>query len=188
MILGSVRRAGFFSVAMALMLVASGVFVSVASAQAGGDGGYKIGVVDMSTLVNESNKRKAKYDELQQEVDRLQVEIDAMSKRIEKAKDDFEAQRATMDDDERFDKKTQIEADFAQYRNELDRRQRLIDTQEERVLKEVVDDIERVITKVAEDEGYHLILNASKGARPTVLYHSTTIDLTSRVLQIINQK
>jgi len=188
MTFGFIRRTGIISIAMATLLVASGAFVSVAFAQTGGEGSYKIGVVDMSTLVNESNKRKAKYDELQQEVDRLQTEIDAMSKRIEKAKEDFEAQRQTMTDDQRFEKRSQIESDFAQYRSELDRRQRLIDTQEERVLKEVVDDIDRVVAKVAEDEGYHLILNASKGPRATVMFHSATIDLTSRVLQIINKK
>ncbi len=147
---------------------------------------YKIAVVDMTVLMSEYNKRVQKYDELQQEVDKLQKEIDAMSERIEKAKEAYEAQRATMTDDERFDKRAQIESDFAQYRSELDRRQRLIDTQEERVLKEVVSDIERIIAQVAEKDGYHLILNASKGPRASVLYHSATVDITSRVLQALN--
>ncbi len=148
---------------------------------------YRIAVVDMSVLMSEYNKRKEKYDELQREVDRLQQEIDAMSERIERAKEDYEARRATMTDDERFDKRAQIESDFAQYRGELERRQRLIDTQEERVLTEVIGDIERAIAQVAEREGYHLILNAAKGPRASVLYHSATIEITSRVLQQLNQ-
>jgi len=147
---------------------------------------YRIAVVDMSTLMAEYNKRKEKYDELQKEVDTLQVEIDAMSKRIEKAKEEYEANRSNMTDDERFDKRAQIEADFAQYRSELDRKQRLIDTKEERVLVEVVGDIEKAIAKVAESEGYHLILNAARGPRASVLYHSATIDITPRVLQMLN--
>jgi outer membrane protein len=148
---------------------------------------YKIAVVDMSLLMAEYNKRKEKYDELQKEVDRLQVEIDAMSKRIEAAKDEYEKQRESMTDDERFDKRSQIETDFGQYRGELERRQRLIDTQEERVLKEIVTDIERVIAQVAEAEGYHLILNAAKGPRASVVYHSATIDITPSVLQALNK-
>lgn len=147
---------------------------------------YRIAVVDMSVLMAEYNKRKEKYDELQKEVDTLQVEIDAMSKRIEKAKEEYETNRSNMTDDERFDKRAQIEADFAQYRSELDRKQRLIDTKEERVLVEVVGDIEKAIAKVAESEGYHLILNAARGPRASVLYHSATIDITPRVLQVLN--
>lgn len=182
-------RSAWFCTAVSLVAVMmfALVFSGSASAQSGESGSqYRIAVVDMSVLMAEYNKRKAKYDELQKEVDRLQVEIDAMSKRIETAKEQFEAQRSTMTDDERFDKRNQIENDFMQYRTELDRRQRLIDTQEERVLKEVVEDIERVIVKVAEQDGYHLILNAAKGPRASVLYHSATIDITSRVLQILN--
>ena len=148
---------------------------------------YRIAVVDMSTLMAEYNKRKDKYEELQKEVDKLQVEIDAMSTRIEKAKEEYEANRTGMTDDERFDKRAQIEADFAQYKSELDRRQRLIDTQEERVLVEVVSDIEKAIAQVAESEGYHLILNAAGGPRASVLYHSATIDITPAVLQVLNK-
>lgn len=141
----------------------------------------------MSLLMSEYNKRKEKYNDLQKEVDRLQQEIDSMSKNIEKAKEDYEAKKDSMSDDERFDKRSQIESDFVQYRSELERRQRLIDTQEERVLKEVVTDIEGVIAKIAEKEGYHLILNAAKGTRASVVYNSPTIDITSRVLQDLNK-
>ncbi|HOH30299.1 MAG TPA: OmpH family outer membrane protein [Candidatus Hydrogenedentes bacterium] len=168
--------------AMALTLFPIGAF-----SQANEGGQYRIAVVDMSLLMAEYNKRKEKYDELQKEVDRLQVEIDAMSQRIEKAKEEYEANRANMTDDERFDKRAQIESDFGQYRSELERRQRLIDTQEERVLKEVVTDIEKVLTGIAEKEGYHLVLNASKGPRASVLYHSATIDITPRILEELNK-
>lgn len=179
------------AVIVGVLIVAEFISCGIAStawAQSGESGSqYRIAVVDMALLMAEYNKRKEKYDALQKEVDRLQVEIDAMSKRIEAAKEQYEANKAKMTDDERFDKRAQIESDFVQYRSELERRQRLIDTQEERVLKEIVGDIEKVIQQVAEKEGYHLILNAAKGPRASVLYHSTTIDITPRVLQILNQ-
>lgn len=175
---------------IALALTAAAVLALIpagAFSQSNEGGQYRIAVVDMSLLMAEYNKRKEKYDKLQEEVDRLQVEIDSMSQRIEKAKEEYEANRVNMTDDERFDQRAKIEADFAQYRSELERRQRLIDTEEERVLKEVVDDIERVITATAEKEGYHLILNASKGPRASILYHSATIDITPRILQDLNK-
>lgn len=178
----------FLILTLAAMLTFSAAFTKAAFAQANESGSqYRIAVVDMSLLMSEYNKRKTKYDELQKEVDRLQQEIDAMSQRIEKAKEEYEAKKDAMSDDERFDKRSQIESDFVQYRSELERRQRLIDTQEERVLKEVVTDIEAVIAQIAEKEGYHLILNATKGTRASVVYNSPTIDITSRVLQDLNK-
>ena len=176
-----------YLVLTAVMAFTMGIPAKAFAQAAEGSTQYRIAVVDMSLLLSEYNKRKSKYDELQKEVDRLQQEIDAMSQRIEKAKEEFEASRANMTDDERFDKRSQIESDFVQYRSELERRQRLIDTQEERVLKEVVTDIEKVISQIAEKEGYHLILNAAKGTRASVLYHSATIDITPRVLQDLNK-
>ncbi|MCK5861608.1 MAG: OmpH family outer membrane protein [Candidatus Hydrogenedentes bacterium] len=148
---------------------------------------YRIAVVDMAVLMAEYTERKNKYAELQVEVDKLQEEIDSMSQRIQKAKDEYEANRVTMSDDERFDKRAKIESDFAQYRSELERRQRLIDTQEERVLVEVISDIEKAIAQVAESEGYHLVLNAARGPRASVLYHSATIEITPAVLQVLNK-
>ncbi len=150
---------------------------------------YKIGVVDLKTVVADYNKRKEAYDNLQKEVDDLQKDIDAMSQKIEKAKKDYEASRESMGDTERLDAKGKIEADYATYRSELDKRQRLIDSKEERVLAEVMKDIDSAITKIAEEENYHLILNnARSGPEPSILYRSPTIDITSKLLAKLNQQ
>jgi len=54
-------------------------------------------------------------------------------------------------------------------------------------IAEEVPDIEAVIAQIAEKDGYHLILNATKGTRASVVYNSPTIDITSRVLQDLNK-
>jgi len=149
---------------------------------------YKIGVVDMQFVVAEYDKRKQRYQELQAEVDRLQTEIDRMSQEIEKAKQDFEARRATMTPEERLELKNKIDADYVVYQSELARRQRLIDNQEEQVLIEVLKDVEGVLAQLAAEENYHLILNGRAGPRGAVLYHSPTIDITSKVLALLNKR
>lgn len=156
------------------------------AAPASGGAGYKIAVVDMSTLMTDYTKRKEKYDALEKEVDKLQVEINAMQDKIEAAKKDFDANKDTMTDEERSKKKSAIESDIINYRSELEKRQRMIDGNEELVLKEVVADIQKAIAGVSEKEGYHLVLNSSGGPRASVVYHSATIDITSKVLGILN--
>lgn len=143
---------------------------------------YKIGVVDLQMIMANYDKRKEKYAELQKEVDELQKGIDALSQKIETMKKDYEAKKDQMTDEQRSEMRTQIETEYTNYRAELEKRQRLIDSKEERVLKEIFSDIDNAIQTIADKEGYHLVLNAKSGPRGSVLYSSPTIDITSKVL------
>ena len=160
---------------------------AAAPAQAPSGTGYRIAVVDMGVLMQKYSKREQKYAELQKTVDELQKEIDVKQKGIEAARADFEKNRDKMTDDQRSSTKLQIENDIASYKSELEKRQRMIDTNEEKVLKEVVDDIQKTIAQVAEKEGYHLVLNSGGGPRASVLYSSATIDITTTVLGMLNK-
>jgi len=165
-------------VGLCAALVSSGV----AQAQAQ----YKIAVVDLQMLIKEYDKREQMYGELRAEVDKLQVDIDALSDKIEENKEKYDKNKDSMSDDEEFQLKTEIESDYADYQSELRKRQRIIDNKEEKVLKEVLRDIEKKIALVGSEENYHLILNAGGGTRGGVLYHSPTIDITPKVLEKLN--
>ncbi|HPU99124.1 MAG TPA: OmpH family outer membrane protein [Candidatus Hydrogenedentes bacterium] len=178
-----------FSLMLGLSLISGGndAFAQDNNATASQSGGYKIAVVDVAQLMAESKKRKQKYEELQKEVDRLQQELDALQKKIDAAKKSYDEKKSTMTDEERATMRTQIENDLVNYQVETKKRQNLIDNQEELVLKEVAVDIQAAVARVSEQEGYHLVLNASGGLRAPVVYHSPTVDITSKVLAIINQ-
>ncbi len=154
---------------------------------ASGGSGYRIAVVDMGVLMQKYSKREQRYAELQKEVDKLQGEIDVKQKGIEAARADYEKNRDKLTEDQRSATRLQIENDIATYKSELEKRQRLIDSNEEKVLKEVVDDIQKTIAQVAEKEGYHLVLNSGGGPRASVLYSSATIDITPTVLGLLNK-
>lgn len=168
--------------------VAAVLFVGIlvvpgqAQSDGSGDGQYKIAVADLKVLLKDYSKRKEMYDELQAEVDRRQKEIDALSEKIQKAKDAFEASADTMGDQERLEKETGIESDYIKYQGKMKEHQNYIDKQEEQVLRTVVADIQAAIERVGQQENYHLILNSAKGPQGSVLYHSATIDITSKVL------
>ncbi len=182
------KHFGYGFIGLAILALVAGLTAGTANAQEGDSGkSYKIGVVDMQLLLAEYDKRKTKYDDLQAEVDKLQVDIDEMSKNIEAAKKKYEESRDSMTEDERFDMRTEIEADHARYQAELASRQRQIDTMEERVLKEVIKDVQAAIEKLAEAGNYHLVLNGRGSPRGSVLYHSPTIDITSKVLAELNK-
>jgi Skp family chaperone for outer membrane proteins len=144
-------------------------------------GGYKIGVVDMQALIADYPKRQQRYDSLQQQVDALQGEIDKMLQGIEQQVKSLEASAATMTEEQRVAARNKIEQDRFNYRMELDKRQRMIDNQEEEVLKEVLGDINKAVSQIAASENFHLILNSRGGSRGSVVWFSPTIDVTSRV-------
>jgi len=176
-----------FSTAAALTaaFLCTSFLAQTATAQEGG--GYKIGVVDVQRVLADYNKRDSKYRQLEQEVERLQRDVDVISQRIEDNRSRLEQGRGTLSDDELFNLRQQIDRDVTEYRAELEKRQREIDRQEELVLREVIEDVDKAIATVAKQGNYHLILNAKGSARSAVLYHDTTIEITSQVLALLNQ-
>jgi outer membrane protein len=159
---------------------------AAAQGDSAGASQYKIGIVDMQILLKDNKTRKEQYDLLQKEVDTLQKDITAMSDSIEKDKAQYDALPVETPDEERRALKTKIENDYDDYQNEMEKRQRTINTKEETILKETLERINSAINQVAVQDNYHLILSAKGGPNAVVLYHSPTIEITSKVQSILN--
>lgn len=172
-------------VSVSLLLVKD-VFAQGTPGTTEGTSSYRIAVVDVELVMREYNKRKQKYEELQKEVDAQQKELDALMKRIEEDRKKLEAGRTTMSEEEKLDLKMKIEQEAASYRAELEKRQRTIDSKEERIIRECLDDIQNAISYIANTENYHLVLSAGKTLKSAVLFHSPTLDITSKVLTYLN--
>lgn len=151
-------------------------------------GGYKIGVVDMQKVMAEYDKREAKYSELEKEVATLQAPIDALSAKITQMKADYDKRAAEPNADRlaltQFE--GQIRAEHANYEAKLRESQIKIDELERKVLTEVLADIQAALKEIGEQQNYHLILNGREGSGSAVVYHSTSIDLTSQLLTKLN--
>ncbi len=147
---------------------------------------YRIAVVDVELVMREYNKRKQKYEELQKEVDAQQKDLDSLLNRIEEDRKKLESGKATMSDEEKLDLKMKIEQEAASYRAELEKRQKTIDSKEERIIRECLDDIQNAISVIATSDNYHLVFNAGKSLKSSLLFHSPTMDITSKVLTYLN--
>ncbi len=153
--------------------------------------GYKIGVVDIQQVLTKSAKREKGYEELN--ADKAARE-DALNKRSEALKttaEEYKSARADMTDEERFDMENQIDIESANLARDHDQAQREILNLEEKILNDVIKDIKATIEKLGKDQNYHVILSAKtdpKRGYPyfSVLYHHSSIDLTSEVIRILN--
>lgn len=175
--------------ALTLASLCFAIFATMACTQASAQEGssYKIGVVDMNAVMTGYNKRKSKYEELQKQVKSLQDGIDAMSEKIKTAKEDYDKKKNDLTPEQLLELESKINADYSDYQNELKKSQQKIDSMEAIVLREVVKDIQDAIAEIAKAENYHLVLNKDSGPRGAVLYASTTIEMTSKVLEHLNK-
>lgn len=172
---------------LALLLSVSGVLYA-APAESQSDSGYKIGVVNVKQVFDDYERQKKEYAKLQSERDAKQAEIDKLSDKIAAAKERYDNNRASMSEEERERLEEQIQADYSQYKADFKRLQEDIDRQEKRLLETVFEDIHRAIQEIGARGDFHLIMETGQPGRTSVLYHSTTLDVTQQVTDYLNKK
>ena len=179
-------NSGSIALLVALALSSSALYAAPAASQS--DGAYKIGVVNVKQVFDSYERQKKEYAKLQTERDTKQAEIDKLSEKITAAKERYDKNRSSMSDSEREQLEEQIETDYSQYKADFKRLQEDIDRQEKRLLETVFEDIHKAIQEVGARADFHLVLEAGQPGRTSVLYHSTTLDVTQQVTDHLNKK
>jgi len=157
-----------------------------ASAQA--KGGYKIGIVDRKRVFDNYNKQKDEYAKLQNDMKSMQAEIDNLSKKVQEAKDRYEANKDTMSPEQREALEQQIRADMVTYKSKYEQLQTEIDTRYAFLVRKIKEEIDEVVREVGAEENYHLILEGDPKSASGVLYYASAIDMTSKVLDRLNAR
>lgn len=174
-----------------LCAVVGGMLVSAGDAIAENgtpQGAYKIGVVDIKAVFDAYEKQKDEYAALEEERASRQAEIDKLSDKITKAKEQYDKRKDSMSDAEREALEEQIESDYAKYQADFQRLQGEIDRKEKKLLEDLFEDIRAAVQEVGAQGNYHLILEGGESGRTNVLYSSTTLNITGRVIEHVNSK
>ena len=149
-------------------------------------GGFRIGVVDLKLVFDSYQKQKDQYAQLERERDERQKVIDQLSDRITKAKERYEANKEKMSKEELRALETAIETDYAEYQGKFKQLQQEIDLREKNILESIFEDIREAVRTVGAQQNYHLILEGGESGRSGVLYSSTTLNMTQRVVEFLN--
>ena len=173
------RLAVLTSAALGLSLVLAPV---AAQAQAQ----FKIGIVNLKEVFDGYEKQKDDYKKLENELKELQVGIDEMSDTITKAKERYDAQKDSMSEEERETLEESIESDYSKYQAEFQRSQKDLERRQNRVADNILKNIRAAVKELGSAEHYHLILEAGKTAPTGVLYFSTTLNMTQKVVDYLN--
>lgn len=148
---------------------------------------FKIGVVNMKSVFDEYDKQKIKYKELQVEVEKLQTPINKLSDTITENKKKYEDKSSGLSDEERSVLQDQIETDFSKYKSDVKLSQEKVDREEKKIFEEVISDIQVAVEEVGAKENYHLIFDGGKNRNNNLLYYSTTLNMTQKVIDHLNK-
>jgi Skp family chaperone for outer membrane proteins len=160
----------------------------------GTPGGYRIGVVNVKQVFDNYQKQKDLYEELRKTRDEMQAPITALSEEITKDQDRYKQKQDSMSEAERKVLEEKIEANVTKYRAEFDRAQQDINRQEKKLNEQVFQEIYLAIGEVGAQGNYHLVFESGETAAPIparsggLLYHSTTLNMTQKVIEHLNAK
>lgn len=160
-----------------LMMAAVAVAIVIAgttSAQAG-----KIGYVDLSRLFDEYHKTK-EYDKVL-EAKHSELEKIGLEK-VEKIKES-ESKLALLKEDQKKTLEAEIETMKTEAQGFVSQEQSNLTKDRNEKIREILLEIEKVVSDYAEKEQYDIILNDR-----VLIYGNTAQDVTEQILAILNQQ
>ena len=147
----------------------------------------KIGFIRSAALLDQFEGAKSATEQFNRDVEAWNQEAQTRRRELDVIGKELEAQAPMLTDAIRREK----EQDYQKKLNEYDQYVQgiwgpggLVAQRNEELLRGVVDKIQRAARKIAEEEGYDFVFDASEG---NIIYADRTHDLTQQVLDSLNQ-
>jgi outer membrane protein len=144
----------------------------------------KGGSVDLLKALNESEAGKRAKTDLESLIKSKQTSIEEKGKNIEKLRADFEKQAAIISPEAKKAKEEELERLLRDYQRIVADSQAEVKKKEGELTGEILKDLREMINKIAQEEGYTLILEHAEGL---VLYSNKSLDLTDKVIKRYNE-
>lgn len=140
----------------------------------------KIGVVDIQKFQKKSKNFQSIGNKVRKKFDAMQQKLDDERNALLRLEEDFKKQSMMLSLDAQEDKKRELEKKRRYYKYIYeDLSQEMKDTEAE-ATGEIGKELENVVKKIAEKEGYTLILEKRTLG---LIYYSDVIDITDRVVE-----
>jgi len=163
-------------------LAVSLIFFAVSQVLAA-DAALKIGLVDLYKAVNESEQGKKAKSELESLIKSKQNSLEDKGKAIERIKGELEKKSGVLSADAKKSKEDEFERLTREYQRTAADSQNEVRKKEGELTGRIVKDIRDIITAIAQEEQYTLIIEKAEGL---VLFSDKGLDITDKVIQRIN--
>ena len=164
---------------LVMFMLVSGMISKASAAET-----FKVGIVDLLKALNESEAGKRAKADLESLIKSKQTSIEERGKSIEKLKAEFEKQAAIISPAAKKAKEEELERLIRDYQRIVADSQAEVKKKEGELTGEILKDLREMINKIAQEEGYTLILEHAEGL---VLYANKSLDLTDKVIKKYNE-
>lgn len=140
----------------------------------------KIGYIDMQKAIQETSAGKKAKKDLEEDFNKKKKELEKKEADLKKMNEDFEKKAMVLSDEVRGKKQQELQQEMLKYREMVGKSQMDIQKKERDLTQPIIDGLRKVITDIAEKDGFTVILERSE---QSVLWAKKDIDLTDRIIQ-----
>jgi len=140
----------------------------------------KIGVVDIQELQTKSKVFQRERAKLKKTFDAMQKKLDEEKTALLKLEEDFRKQSMMLSLDAKEDKKRELEKKRRYYKYLFEDFTQEMKDAETQATKKTFKELEKVVDKIAVDEGYIIILEKRT---PGLIFYNDAIDITDHVAE-----
>jgi outer membrane protein len=146
--------------------------------------GQKVGFVNANTVFDQYSVAREAEDAYQKELEDLNAQVTQMEEQLRALSDSLEARRYLFSEERLQEKRKELEAkqqEYVQFRQQAEQKAA---RRNEELSKPIIEAIEEAARRIAQKEGFDLVLDAGPGI---VVYSKPELDLTDRVLQSLEE-
>ncbi len=140
----------------------------------------KIGVVDLQRCLNESRMGKKYKAEFTAEADRRKAELEKEEADLKALREEIEKQGLVLSETARAEKERAYKERLAAFKAKFQESQQALQRKDQELTRRILRDLQKVVQKLGETEGYTLILERQEGG---VLFLPKAIDITDEVIR-----
>ena len=134
-------------------------------------------VIDYQRILRDAAAARSIRDQIEARRKVYQEEISKEEQRLHEIDKEFAKQRSVLSPEAFADKRRDFEQDVAEVQRKVQERRRELDRMSAAALNEVKSALIEIVTSIAEERGFNLVLPSSE-----LLFFSRSLDLTEEVL------
>lgn len=161
---------------LSLLLLLAALAPAAASAQ-------KVAVVDITRAVQETEDGRKALAKLKKLTEKRQKALDGQKASLLKMKEDFERQASVFSPEVRAKKAQEFQKALADLQGKLMEFQRELASKEGELTKDILNQMNRIVRRMGQKNGYTLILDKQQGG---VIFVPSNRDLTDELIQRYN--
>jgi Skp family chaperone for outer membrane proteins len=134
-------------------------------------------VIDYQRILRDAAAARSIREQIEARRKAYQEEISKEEQRLHEADKEFAKQRSVLSTEAFAEKRREFELDVAEVQRMVQERRRELDRMSAAALNEVKEALIEIVTSIAEERGFNLVLPSSE-----VLFFARSLDLTEEVL------